>query len=771
MVGCVLGLGGCLVGKWLAAAIPSALAWALAGAGGAELVDGRFGPDLVVPNEAPWLLHAAKEFGTLLAHFVGFLTALWLARRLGSGQSLLATSLAVGLAAPVCLELLRYAWFRRSALELLVQSLGMPAGPQPVRQAVAVVATAGIVLLFRAALRRAAIAPLSALAVPACLVYAVSPESRIEFRFLEIAWLGYIPAFIAVAAALAASWPPHSWRAPPNALAAAAAVAGVLAWVAPFPDPTADRSVEWAEESSRNWQGRFEATAFPAQRRALWLAGAEQRLETYGERLGLTREGPPIALYVSASERALASVSGTRAPATSFIVESLSGTATMGTADNQPEDPRIEPLLAMRREWGETGSAAMALALARYAIGEFRNQSLLEAGSRVACEEQRYPAQAVFAVDGRFLSPLVRDTVGGAWVENAVALHGRSVLEKLYKRRLPESLALCEDCVPKCEARFATEVAPRLAPAYLKGISFSHEMRGGGYGSLAASRELGKIRDLGSNAVALVPYAFTGAPEEPSIRFRTIEINARLVRAARRAHELGLRVMLKPHLWAGRRFHGAIEFQNKPRFETWFGDYSRWMLHYARLAEMHRVDVLAIGNELAGLTVHEDEWRTLIRDVRRIYQGPLTYAAHWESELARIAFWDDLDYIGVNFYFPIAGRRELPEADSAEMERASRTIKTVQARFAKPLLFTEVGFPAVATAAARPWEENASALDPELQALCYQTWLERFAREPGVNGMFWWKWPSHGRGSPFDPSHRPLAKPAMEVLREWFGRL
>lgn len=743
----------------------------LATAGGAELVDGRFGPELVISNGAPWLLHAAKEFGALLANLAGFMAAMWLALRLESGQSLVATCVSFGLAAPVFLELLRYAWLRPSALAALIQSLGIPGGPQPARQAVAIVAIAGISLLLRVALRRAAVAPLSAFAIPSCLPFAIAPEPLFEPRFQDAAWFGYVPAFVAVAAAVAAGWPQRSWRSPANALVVAVAITGVVVWLAPVPGPTPDRSAEWAEASSRNWRGRFEATAFPPQRRDRWLAGAEQRLAAYSERLGLQEVRPPITLHISASERALASLFGTRAPAARFVVESVPGAATMSTADNQPEDLRIEPLLAMRREWGETGSYAMALALARYAIGEFGDRGLLEAGSRVACEEKRYTAHAVFAEDGRFLSPLVREAVGGAWIENAVALHGRGVLEELYKRPLPESLALCEDCVPECEIRFATEVPPRLAPGFMKGISFSHEVRGGGYGSLAASRELGRIRDLGANAVALVPYAFTNAPDDASIRFRTLETDARLGRAARRARELGLRVMLKPHLWAGRRFHGAIEFQSKPRFRHWFVDYSRWMLHYARLAETHGIDVLAIGNELAGLTVHEDEWRSLIRDVRRIFRGSLTYAAHWESELARIAFWDDLDYIGANFYFPVAASGELPEADSPEMERAARVLLTLQARFDKPLLFTEVGFPAVATAAARPWEENSSALDPELQALCYQAWLERFARQPGVNGMFWWKWPSHGRGSPFDPSHRPLAKPAMGVLREWFGRL
>jgi hypothetical protein len=47
--------------------------------------------------------------------------------------------------------------------------------------------------------------------------------------------------------------------------------------------------------------------------------------------------------------------------------------------------------------------------------------------------------------------------------------------------------------------------------------------------------------------------------------------------------------------------------------------------------------------------------------------------------------------------------------------------------------------------------------------------FESFAKEPWFAGTYWWKWPSHGRGGPYDLSHRPNGKPAMEVLRRWFS--
>jgi hypothetical protein len=56
----------------------------------------------------------------------------------------------------------------------------------------------------------------------------------------------------------------------------------------------------------------------------------------------------------------------------------------------------------------------------------------------------------------------------------------------------------------------------------------------------------------------------------------------------------------------------------------------------------------------------------------------------------------------------------------------------------------------------------------QIQARCYEVIFESFAKEPWFAGTYWWKWPSHGRGGPYDLSHRPNGKPAMEVLERWF---
>ena len=140
-----------------------------------------------------------------------------------------------------------------------------------------------------------------------------------------------------------------------------------------------------------------------------------------------------------------------------------------------------------------------------------------------------------------------------------------------------------------------------------------------------------------------MPFAYDAATEETSNRFRTSQTDSTLLRTGRQAHDPGMLAMLKPHPWAGRRFHGENALKRKARFEVWFEHSRRWLLHYARLAETGGADVLEILDELAGLTVREQVWQSMIAEVRRVNPSPVTYAAHWETEIESVGFWDALD--------------------------------------------------------------------------------------------------------------------------------
>jgi hypothetical protein len=316
--------------------------------------------------------------------------------------------------------------------------------------------------------------------------------------------------------------------------------------------------------------------------------------------------------------------------------------------------------------------------------------------------------------------------------------------------------------------------ARRTALPFQKGITLAHEgfRSGEGYGSDAAFAQLARIKELGANSVTLVPYGFTKAPAEPTVRWTgTDETDERVARTIREARRLGLATVLKPQLWSRGTWTGDIAFSDEAAFRQWMASYRLFILHHARLAELERADLLVIGTELGGLTGRQAAWRELIRDVRRVWSGPLTYAANWSEEAERIAFWNDLDYIGVNFYYPLVAKAgEAPQAGSPTLRKLDKTLERLSKQYRKPVLFTEVGYAASAAAALEPWKEHNAALDPEMQARCYEVVFRSFYRRPWLAGLSWWKWPSHGRGSAEDPSFSPLGKPALSVLERWYSR-
>lgn len=308
-------------------------------------------------------------------------------------------------------------------------------------------------------------------------------------------------------------------------------------------------------------------------------------------------------------------------------------------------------------------------------------------------------------------------------------------------------------------------------PAFQRGMTLAHEVgTNEGYGSDAAFKQLVRLKELGVNTVTVVPYGFTRAPEETEVRWRdSDETDERVSSTIREARRLGLATVLKPQLWGSRRWTGDIVFTDDGAFREWMASYRRFMLHYARLAEMERADLLVVGTELGGVTVREADWRALIREVRKVYSGPLTYAANWGSEFETLRFWDELDLLGVNFYYPLASPGEQPRAGSPRLRELERMLEGMARKHRKPVLFTEVGFAASAAAAAEPWKEMNAPQDPAMQARCYEVVFQSFYRKRWLAGLHWWKWPSHGRGSADDPTFSPVGKPALDVLERWYG--
>jgi hypothetical protein len=538
-----------------------------------------------------------------------------------------------------------------------------------------------------------------------------------------------------------------------------------------------------ATHRSRHWTIQL-PTDLAARRSAeSWGVAADRRLDEIAGRLGLKPPGEPLNLYIDDSTRRLEERVGSDAPFT--VRPDRREIAHLVEPDGTITDASGDALLLLRLAWGAPGSERLAAAVARCGTGDFHGRPLAAYAARITREEEPYPLRAILGLspgEGQ-LSPLVSDALGGAWIEHLRVKHGAGILRRLWaaqttEAELARTLGVSWEGLEKEWRQWLASrpAPPRGAPipklaGFLRGISFSHEVRRAGYGSDTAAAQLARIRALGANAVSVVPYGFTRAPEDPTVRYLgTDESDDRVLRTLAQARRLGLRTILKPQLWAPRRFTGDIVFERPADFARWWAGYRRWMLHQARVAALGRADVLVIGTELGGVTRHRDAWRRLIRDVRRIYPGPLTYAANWAGDFEHVPFWGDLDVLGLNMYYPLAGPGEPPRADSPRVRELKAKLAAMARRHRKPILFTEVGYAASAAAAVEPWKEEHGPTDPAMQARCYEVVFEAFSREPWLAGLFWWKWPSHGQGAADDPSFSPLGKPALGVLEKWYGK-
>lgn len=292
---------------------------------------------------------------------------------------------------------------------------------------------------------------------------------------------------------------------------------------------------------------------------------------------------------------------------------------------------------------------------------------------------------------------------------------------------------------------------------FQKGVNFTAEFPET-YDSEGARQMLEALPQFGINAVALVPYGWSPG-NLPTVEFNpegSWENDEGLEELSRLAHARGIKVLLKPALWKAY----DLEFPSPQDRSRWFAQYETFLEHYARLATKIHADVFCVGGEFSKLTPDEAAWRQLIAHVRKLYPGPLVYAANFGSEFEGVKFWDALDYIGLQEYYP------LPEDLSTD--EVVRRVEAVQEKFGKPVIFTEVGFPSLENANRKPWDDAPGRISPQLQARCYDAIFQAFYPKPWFQGMYWWKVETNGSGGPADGSHSPWGKPAMDVLRRWY---
>lgn len=346
---------------------------------------------------------------------------------------------------------------------------------------------------------------------------------------------------------------------------------------------------------------------------------------------------------------------------------------------------------------------------------------------------------------------------------------------------------------------------------YYKGMSYPDYVGGGTLSSSLSDQSLFDMNQIGVNTVSIDVFEFLSNETDTDIRqdFTTPGFNyssndASVRHAIEVAKSLGMKVVLKP----------MIDLENgDPRSGImpsagFFASYDVFIDRYAALAEQEGVDLFVVGSGLDGTQSDSADWQSVILGVRGTYSGLLTYACSY-ANYSTINWWNTLDFVGINAYFPLVTAQDpspiqgtvkpptgLDGAFATQLAPLTTWLKKSGLKSpttGKPLqiLFTEVGYPSVGGANDAPGSYDAASgmpvtpsgpYDPQVQEYCYQAVFDNSLVEaPTVAGqqatwvgpqswfagVLWWDWTvaNPAAGGSGDMNYTPQNKPAQNVLQ------
>lgn len=317
---------------------------------------------------------------------------------------------------------------------------------------------------------------------------------------------------------------------------------------------------------------------------------------------------------------------------------------------------------------------------------------------------------------------------------------------------------------------------------FIKGMTYGWNSTRGSYRQPYARDSLQKLKDTGSEWIALAFYTYQPTVHSTEIPFDYgITMTDRDIECAvKNARELGLKVCLKPvvnsadGIW--RAYIGFPEDEGaKPYWEAWFRSYTNFLLHYAELAEELGCEMFCIGCEMVGTEKQTGHWTRLIEQIRQVYSGPITYNANHGKEEG-VEWFGLVDIIGTSAYYPIANHPgDSEESMLQNWQPIKEKLARLHAKFGKPIAFLEIGCRSALGCATMPWDFSSTELpvSEEEQANFYSSVIRAFWDEPWFAGFFWWDWST--KLYPLEEAEMNTGfdiygKKAERVLKEWYAK-
>lgn len=284
---------------------------------------------------------------------------------------------------------------------------------------------------------------------------------------------------------------------------------------------------------------------------------------------------------------------------------------------------------------------------------------------------------------------------------------------------------------------------------------------------------------VNANWMTLIPYGY-GRVSEAKLYWNVDwqwwgEKSKGLEACINMAHGKGLKVMVKPQIWFDHgTFTGDVKYDSSKDWESFEQSFEEFILEFAGVAERNKAEMFCIGTEWKEFVkARPDFWKQLIPKVRKVFSGEITYAGNWDSYLY-FPHWKDLDYIGIDAYFPLS-KDDVPSVAALKAGWAPH-VKAIEAeskKHGKPVIFTEYGYRSMIRNAAEPWDSNrGKTVNLEAQDNAYKALFETVWHQPWFKGGFLWKWHhDHSRaGGKNSTRFTPQNKPAEKTLKAWYAK-
>ncbi len=274
----------------------------------------------------------------------------------------------------------------------------------------------------------------------------------------------------------------------------------------------------------------------------------------------------------------------------------------------------------------------------------------------------------------------------------------------------------------------------------------SSQQPGRGYGTRYSEALLDELARMGVTWISITPFGRIWSLHSTDIYMdfeAPYEENRHAIRRMiEQAHARGIRVLVIPHLWVWdeQGWRGEIDLPSEQAWRAYQASYRAFVLAWAIDAARAGADAFSIGVECKSWSGRFGAfWTALIADVRAVFPGPLTYSANWD-EVEDVLFWDQLDLIGVNAFYPLASANGASfETYLETANRIADDVEVLARLLDMPVVFVEVGYTARRDAAVEPWlwpdgmsdvryseAEQARALEASLRAFLPRDWFRGF---------------------------------------------